>query len=178
MIGIPVALAVSNATEWAVHKYILHGLGKKKTSWWSFHWHDHHGTARRHGNTDEDYLDFFWKETPRLKEVAALAGLAAVHAPLLPIAPFYTATVMWRIVHYYRVHKKSHVDPAWAREHLPWHYDHHMGPDQDQNWCVTHPWFDELMGTRAPYVGTEREAADAEKRARLAERRAARSASA
>jgi hypothetical protein len=42
-----------------------------------------------------------------------------------------------------------------------------MGPDQDANWCVTHPWFDLVMGTREPYAGTERERADSAKRARL-----------
>jgi sterol desaturase/sphingolipid hydroxylase (fatty acid hydroxylase superfamily) len=61
---------------------------------------------------------------------------------------------------YYLVHKKSHLDPEWARKHLPWHYDHHMGPNQDANWCVTLPLFDHLMGTREHYVGTEREARD------------------
>jgi hypothetical protein len=176
MLGIPVALMVSNATEWFVHKHILHGLGKRKSSWWSFHWHDHHGVARRQAQHDPDYTRPFWTETPRLKEVAALAGLAVAHAPLLPIFPAYTATVWWRIAHYYRVHKKSHLDVAWARKHLPWHVDHHLGPDQDKNWCVTHPWFDEIMGTRVPWVGTPRESEDDAKRERLAARRAAREA--
>ena len=35
-----------------------------------------------------------------------------------------------------------------AREHLPWHVDHHLGRNQDTNWCVTKPWFDYIMGTR------------------------------
>ena len=39
MIGIPVALAASNAGEWLIHKYWLHGLGKNKKSFWAFHWH-------------------------------------------------------------------------------------------------------------------------------------------
>ncbi len=49
-------------------------------------------------------------------------------------------------------------DPEWGKEHLPWHYDHHMGPNQDSNWCVTKPWFDDLLGTRERYLGTERAA--------------------
>lgn len=60
--------------------------------------------------------------------------------------------------------ERAHLDPAWAREHLPWHDDHHMGPDQHKNWCVTRPWFDILMGTGVPYAGTPREAADLAKR--------------
>jgi hypothetical protein len=44
-----------------------------------------------------------------------------------------------------------------------------MGPNQDANWCVTRPWFDQLMGTRVPYVGTERELSDyARRSAKLA----------
>ena len=70
---------------------------------------------------------------------------------------------------YYRVHKRAHLDPEWAKVHLPWHYDHHMGPNQNANWCVTRPWFDHLMGTREPYLGTERAAQDAAKRAARAE---------
>ena len=59
---------------------------------------------------------------------------------------------------------------AAPREHLPWHYDHHMGPNQEANWCVTRPWFDYVMGTREPYVGTLRESGD---RARHATRKIA-----
>jgi sterol desaturase/sphingolipid hydroxylase (fatty acid hydroxylase superfamily) len=58
------------------------------------------------------------------------------------------------------------LDPEWARKVVPWHVDHHLGPDQDKNWCVTKPWFDWVMGTRVPYVGTAREAADLAKRAK------------
>ena len=67
------------------------------------------------------------------------------------------------------------MDPEWAREHAPWHYDHHMGPNPEANWCITSPFFDEMMGTREPYLGTEREAAD---RRRKEERAAARAAAA
>jgi sterol desaturase/sphingolipid hydroxylase (fatty acid hydroxylase superfamily) len=81
--------------------------------------------------------------------------------PLWPVAPFFCAAVWLSAYHYYRVHKKAHLDPAWAKAHVPWHYDHHMGPNQHANWCVTIPLMDHLMGTRVPYAGTEREAQDA-----------------
>jgi sterol desaturase/sphingolipid hydroxylase (fatty acid hydroxylase superfamily) len=174
MIGIPIGLALSNITEWAVHKYVLHGLGKDRTSWWAFHWHEHHGKVRRSGGRDPDYEAPFWALSPRRREALALAVVGLAHVPLLPVAPFFTATVWWRGLRYYQLHKRAHLDVAWSRAHLPWHYDHHMGPDQDRNWCVTHPWFDEVMGTRAPYAGTAREAADQAKRAA---REAARAAS-
>jgi hypothetical protein len=53
MIGIPLALLAANATEWVVHKYVLHGLGKKKSSFWAFHWHEHHAESRK-GEERED----------------------------------------------------------------------------------------------------------------------------
>jgi sterol desaturase/sphingolipid hydroxylase (fatty acid hydroxylase superfamily) len=89
-----------------------------------------------------------------------LLGLVAgalVAAPLFPVAPFFTATMFYCSFDYYRKHKRAHLDPRWAREHLPWHVDHHLGPNQDANWCVTRPWFDHIMGTRKPWVGTEAE---------------------
>ena len=68
--------------------------------------------------------------------------------PLFPVAPFYVATLWYCAANYYYLHKKAHENPEWAREHLPWHYDHHMGRNADANWCVTKPWFDYVLGTR------------------------------
>ncbi len=169
MIGIPIGLVYANATEWFVHRYILHGLGRNKTSFWAFHWHDHHKNVRKNGHIDESYLRSLFElaiDSPQNKEALALIAAATAHLPLLPVAPFFTGTVVYATINYYRKHKRSHVDPQWAREHLSWHYDHHMGPDQDANWCVTKPWFDVLMGTRKPYVGTGRERRDQERASR------------
>ena len=157
MIGIPLGLLASNAGEWLIHKYLLHGRGKHKESFWAFHWHAHHRASRRHGHYDSDYEDLRPTINPRTKEIGALVGSALLYTPLLPVAPFFTLTVWYSHLKYYQVHKRSHLDPEWAREHLPWHYDHHMGPNQDANWCVTRPWFDQIMGTREVYVGTDKE---------------------
>ena len=51
-----------------------------------------------------------------------------------------------------------------------------MGPDQDQNWCVSWPWFDHIMGTRVVYLGTERAERDALRRSERAAAREARQA--
>lgn len=177
MIGIPLGLLAANATEWVVHRYVLHGLGKKKGSFWDFHWHEHHAASRTNVMRDAHYADrsaVGWHAQG--KEALALVGAAVAIAPLLPVAPFFVATGWYAAWNYHRVHKRSHEDPAWAREHLTWHYDHHMGPKQDANWCVTRPWFDLLMGTRIPYAYTERERKDMERRAALQARRAARQA--
>ncbi|MCA9667575.1 MAG: hypothetical protein KC503_18370 [Myxococcales bacterium] len=176
MIGIPVALVSANAFEWWVHKYILHGLGKNKSSYWAFHWHDHHRNARRHGHIDPSYQASLFGWHGQAKEAIGVFGAALAITPLFPVAPFFTATAWYCAINYYRKHKRAHQDPKWAREHLPWHYDHHMGPNQHKNWCVTRPWWDDLMGTRQPYVGTAREREDIAKREVLAERRSRASA--
>jgi hypothetical protein len=158
MIGIPIGLAYCNVGEWLIHKHILHGLGKNRQSFWSFHWHDHHRKARRHEMIDDQYTRSLFAWEPQTKELVALLGLAAAHLPLLPVMPFFTGTVLYSCFNYYRVHKRAHLDSDWAREHLPWHHDHHMGLNQNANWCVTRPWFDVLMGTRHEYLREEVEA--------------------
>lgn len=164
MIGIPIAIAYANMGEWLVHKYILHGLGKNKKSFWSFHFHEHHNWVRRMEGRDPNYErpTFGWHAQG--KEALSLIFAGATHLPLLPVAPFFTVTYWICLLNYHHVHKKSHLDPEWAKEHLPWHYDHHMGPNQDLNWCVTKPWFDHLMGTRSRYLGTDRQKKDLDRR--------------
>jgi hypothetical protein len=171
MIGIPIGLLATNAGEWFFHKYVLHGLGRNKRSAWAFHWHEHHREARHHDMVDPHYERRLLGWHAQSKEALALLGAGIAHLPLFPVAPFYVGTVWYSLWYYYSVHKKAHQDPGWAREHLPWHVDHHMGPDQHANWCVSRPWFDILMGTRKPYVGTEREAQDRQKLAAREERR-------
>lgn len=85
----------------------------------------------------------------------------------------FTAAMWLSQYNYYRVHKRSHLDPEWGYKYLPWHYDHHMAPDQDKNWCVTFPLWDYVMGTRLVYKGTEREKIDIARRQRRAETAAA-----
>lgn len=171
MIGIPLALLASNAFEWWVHKHVLHGAGRNKRSFWAFHWYEHHGESRKHGMLDPNYERHPIGWHAQGKELLALVGASLAITPLLPIAPFFVGTSYYCTYNYYRVHKRAHRDLQWARTHLPWHYDHHMGPNQHKNWCVTKPWFDELMGTREPYAGTAREAADLERAERRARRR-------
>jgi sterol desaturase/sphingolipid hydroxylase (fatty acid hydroxylase superfamily) len=165
MFGIPIALATFNAAEWLIHKHVLHGLGRSKKSVWAFHWHEHHGNARREEMRDETYERTPFALHAQGKELIALSAGALAVLSIAPVVPFYSGTMLFCIGEYYYKHRKSHEDPEWAREHLPWHYDHHMGPNQNSNWGVVRPWMDNLMGTREPYVGTEREARDRKRRA-------------
>ena len=176
MIGIPLGLAYANAGEWLVHKYVLHGSGRSRKSFWSFHWLEHHRAVKLNGHRDPDYERSVFGWNAQGKEAFTLGLATLAHLPLFPVAPFFTGTVVYSAWSYYTKHKRSHMDPEWAREHLPWHYDHHMGQNQDANWCVTHPWFDHVMGTRIPYVGTEREREDIARAERRAARKAAKQA--
>jgi|GEM_PF-390228 len=161
MIGIPLGIVYANAFEWVIHKHLLHGLGRNKKSFWAFHWHEHHKKARKHDMHDDQYAGrnvfvaiLKGDQTAKTKEAVGLIAASALHLPLLPIAPFFTVTVWACAANYYRVHRRSHLDPVWAEEHVPWHVDHHMGKNQDANWCVTWPLTDWIMGTREKYVGT------------------------
>ena len=160
VIGFPLGLVVGNFGEWIIHRNVLHKRGKRKGNFWNFHWYDHHAEARKNGMIDPAYhstwLQAGWNS--RSKEATALILGAIPWVVLFPWAPGFCAAALYTSWNYYWVHKRAHLDPEWARTHLPWHVDHHMGPDQDKNWCVTRPWFDVLFGTRVKYVGTEAEA--------------------
>ncbi len=153
LLGIPVALFYANAMEWLIHKYLLHGLGKNKASFFSFHWHDHHQASRKEDMFDPQYVRPLFTWSPQGKEALCVAALIVIHGLLLPLAPFFALTCGYCALRYYFVHRRAHLDGAWAREHVPVHYDHHMGKDQNANWCVTAPWFDVIMGTRKRYAG-------------------------
>lgn len=174
MFGFIAGLITANAFEWHFHKYILHDQGKKKHSMWRYHWHDHHKTVLQQEYRDPAYEKRIFDElNPQSHEVLSLASAAAIVAPLFPLAPGFVSALWLSQYNYYRVHKKSHLDPEWGYKYLPWHYDHHMAPDQDKNWCVTFPLWDYVMGTRLIYKGTEREKLDNERRKRKREQKAA-----
>jgi sterol desaturase/sphingolipid hydroxylase (fatty acid hydroxylase superfamily) len=170
MIGFPIGLLYCNAGEWFIHKYVLHGAerGKKKGTFWSFHFHEHHRNARKHEFHDPDYARSLFGWHAQTKETLGVAMLAIVHLPLLPVFPFFASAVVFSAANYYRIHKRAHRDPEWAKKHVPWHYDHHMGVNQDCNWGVTSPLFDHLFGTREPFLGTEEELRRSTKKPRAA----------
>jgi len=87
MIGVPLGLIYSNAWEWVVHKYVLHGLGRRKGSFWSFHWHEHHKNARQHDMNDAAYRRPLTGWNGQSKEALGLALASLAHLPLLKRAP-------------------------------------------------------------------------------------------
>jgi hypothetical protein len=150
--SIAAAILYTNIFEWLAHKYLLHGLGKRRESFWSFHWHEHHRESRRGNMFDAQYERSLFTWSPQAKEALSVAGAIVLHGALFPIAPWFAAFCVLHGVRYYFFHRRAHVDREWCKRRAPWHYDHHMGKDQNANWCVMHPWFDHVMGTRKKYV--------------------------
>lgn len=138
----------ANVVEWVVHKYVLHGLGKQKGSLWRFHWAQHHRIARKSAMYDKTYQEPFWSWSARGKEIAGIGFLALLHVPMFWVSPWFAGAVMFSSWNYLYRHRKAHVDIEWGKRHMPHHWDHHMGANQDANWCVSYPWFDLLVGTR------------------------------
>jgi sterol desaturase/sphingolipid hydroxylase (fatty acid hydroxylase superfamily) len=148
VLGLVLGMLHANAVEWVTHKYVLHGLGKQKGSLWRFHWAQHHRIARKNAMYDKSYEEPFWRWSARGKEIAGIMGLALLHLPLLQVAPYFTAAVLFSSGNYLYRHRKCHLDVEWGKKHMPHHYDHHMGQNQDANWCVCYPWLDWVLGTR------------------------------
>ena len=148
ILSIIFAILYQNIMEWVLHKYVLHGLGKKKRSKFSFHWKIHHNTVRKNNFYDKDYLLPFYKINSKSSELISLWLLWIAHFPLVFLNPIFYFTISIGTILYYQLHKKSHMNPEWGKKYLRWHYDHHMVGNQSHNWCVTFPLMDYVLGTR------------------------------
>jgi hypothetical protein len=141
-------LLFANAGEWVMHKYFLHGLGMQKNSFWAYHWYEHYRVCTQNHMYDPGYQKLRLQWNAQTRELLVLVVIALVQLPLMTIAGWFVAGVYWSIIFYYYRHRKAHLNPAWARQHMPWHYEHHLGKNASSNWCITWPWFDYIMGTR------------------------------
>lgn len=148
MLGFPLGIFVTNGLEWYFHKVWLHEFPTKYRNSPFFTHIAHHKRARLNNFHDEGYAESMFKNAEIYNEKTALIGLAGAATVFLPVAPFFTAGLYYGIWNYWRIHAKSHLDPEYAKNRIPWHYDHHMTSNQNANWCVTRPWFDYIMGTR------------------------------
>jgi sterol desaturase/sphingolipid hydroxylase (fatty acid hydroxylase superfamily) len=146
------AFLYANLVEWIWHKYVFHGVGKKKGSKFSSHWRLHHRDVRKSGGFDLSYQAFTGIKDDPMREVFELTLGALLHTPLFFIFPYFAATVWIHAIAYFLIHRKSHLDIVWAKKWAPWHYDHHMGKNQDANWCVTLPVWDHILGTRLYFL--------------------------
>ncbi len=97
---------------------------------------------------DEGYRRLQLQWNTQTKELLTLALILLSQLLFINLAFWYVVGFYASIALYYYKHRKAHLDPEWAKNHLPWHYEHHLGPYSEANWCVTWPWFDYIMGTR------------------------------
>ena len=88
-------------------------------------------------------------------EVRGLILLAMLHSPVAVLFPYAYLTLLVCAYSYFYTHRKSHQDIQWARENAPWHYDHHLGKNQNVNWGVRLPIVDWVARTRVRYKGTQ-----------------------
>ena len=144
------AFVYTNLLEWAIHKYLFHGLGKNKKSFFSTHWHHHHKIVRKNGYKDISYNGFPPHPSVR-QEVGSLVLLALLHLPLVFVSVTFYVSLLYFTCRYFYIHRKSHLDPDWGLDNFPWHYDHHMGRNQNANWGVTSPLWDWIFKTRIKY---------------------------
>ena len=155
MSAVILGILYANFLEWNIHRFLLHKLGKKRNSFWAFHFHDHHRRTRTGNGIDYTYSiehghNFYDRE------IYGFILLTLAHLPLYTVSPIFLATISSYMLFYYWAHVKSHKDIEWAKKWLPWHYDHHMGPNQDKNWCVVMPLCDHIFRTREKYIGTQK----------------------
>ena len=151
MLGFILGILYANLMEWVIHKYILHGLGKNKKSFFAFHWNEHHNVCRKNQFMDESYTTCHPFEGSRLKESVGLLGLVVAHLSVGFISLGFMSALVLYSGAYITLHRYSHVNPTWGKKYMPWHWDHHMGKNQDANWNVVFPLTDWLLKTRIKY---------------------------
>jgi hypothetical protein len=134
-------IILGNISEYIIHKYILHDLGKSKKSFFSAHWHRHHRTARRNDFYDQNYKNI---KNNKL-EIMQLIFLIALFFPLKYIHIFLFLGGCFNALMYFILHRYMHLNPLKAKKYFRWHWEHHMGKNQDENWCVTLPLTDFLL---------------------------------
>ena len=143
VIGILLGFLYANFLDWGVHILLHKPKGKSR---FKFHW-KHHGVARRNKNEDPDYkLKLFHNET-----YLTLLGIT-LHLPLFYVwLPFAATAVAYGLIYIF-LHRMTHTYVEFFKKWMPWHYEHHMGKNQNANWCVICPLMDHIMGTREKWL--------------------------
>ena len=153
VLQVAIAWAYSHVLEHCLHRWLLHN--RKRKQWFKNHFGNHHRISRRNMMLDSKAHDSMSiKGDPEIK---GLLVLSLLHAPVAILWPFAYCYLIIAACTYFFVHRRAHQDFRWARENLPWHYDHHMGKDQNMNWGVRLPWVDWIMGTRVYWKGEQKE---------------------
>ena len=139
--------------EYCAHRWIFHNR-KYFPKAFKFHYAQHHARSKRGVMVDVTSLD---KHKLFDHEIQSLFWGCVIHSPIAFWFPYFYVSVVLSALAYYFMHRRSHQDFKWGRTWIPWHYDHHMGPNSNMNWGVRSDIFDRLLRTRDIYKGTTKE---------------------
>ena len=132
-----IGILYANVVEYVIHRYLFHGLGKKKNSVFAFHLREHHLTAKRNKFVDKKIS---------ANEAIGLPVLVATHLPVCVFAPaFFNALLVYAVAFIF-LHNYQHRNPEFTKKYFPWHWDHHMR-NQNKSWGVVLPLTDLIIGT-------------------------------
>lgn len=147
-VSILLGATFASFVEWLFHKHILHGYGRNKNSVWKTHWHEHHRDARKNNMRDGFYNEPILTQlkSAELRSIL-LCFFAFVTLSFFVATPFCLTLALYAVL-YYVAHAVSHRRPDLAARWLKHHVDHHMGKNQNANWCVLLPLADHILGTR------------------------------
>lgn len=123
--------------EHTFHRYVFHGLGKKKSSIFAFHLRVHHFTAKR-----SDFRDSRFS----YNEIIGLTFLALAHTPVYFISPLLYFSICTYAALFIIIHNIIHRYPSLGKKYIWWHWNHHM-MNQNKSWGVVCPLMDIIAGT-------------------------------
>ena len=150
LLEIAIAWLYSHFFEWFVHKKFLHNKNRRFA--FKNHFGNHHRISRKNFMID----DFTSRSTLNFEKKYLILAVV-LHLPLVFLFPYAFITLILCAITYYIIHKQAHRDMRWARRNVPWHYEHHLGIDQNCNWGVRLPIVDIIMGTRKHFINTPQE---------------------
>ena len=131
-------LFYGNLLEYLIHRYVFHGLGRRKKSIWSYHLKGHHNLAKK-----QNFIDL----TESQVETIGLIILLIIHSPLYFVSiPLLLGVYLYAIAFSF-IHGWQHKHPMFTQRYMKWHWDHHM-KNPNMNYGVVAPWSDWIFGTR------------------------------
>lgn len=138
--------------EYTVHRWVLHGknLGKRKNSWFSYHWGTHHNNSRKNNFYDPDHAKGL-KSTAVRKELFGIFLTILTNINWLFIWPMLFWWLTFFGILYFILHTWMHKHPDLTKKYFRMHYDHHQGSDQDLNYAVIPSFWDHIFGTYKSY---------------------------
>lgn len=128
--------------EYIAHKHVLHNKKKFKKVFRN-HFKTHHNESRKNEMYDKNYNRLVSSKF----EIVSLLSILILHLPVAFTLPYFYGMIAWSVTSYYFLHRLSHLNVAWGKKWLPWHYEHHMGKNQHVNWGVRLPIIDKVLKT-------------------------------